>query len=248
MDASTASGSRQSFRDAGGQGTIVFDPVHLRQAEPELFDPASYGLRAQPVQAMGGRGAAWFVQGSFGDAVLRRYRRGGWMARASGDAYLWQGEPRVRSLREFALMQRLHALALPVPSPVAAYYRREGLRYRAAILVERIARATPFANRVCPDPGLAPWATVGAAIGRCHRLGARHADLNANNILLDAAGGAWIIDWDKGRMEPAPGEWCHRVLERLRRSLYKECRQVDRAAIDAGMRVLIEAHDRELAP
>ena len=101
MDALTASGSRQSFRDAGGQGTIVFDPARLGQATPALFDPGSYGARAHAVQDKGGRGAAWFVQGEFGDGVLRHYRRGGWMAHASKDAYWWRGERRVRSLHEF---------------------------------------------------------------------------------------------------------------------------------------------------
>lgn len=247
MDALTASGSRQTFRDAGGQGTIVFDPARLGQAMPATFEPATYGTRAQPVQGKGGRGAAWFVQGEFGDGVLRHYRRGGWMARASKDAYWWRGEQRVRSVREFALLQQLQQLGLPVPAPVAAFYRRAGLRYRAAIILMRIEPAVSFANLVSALPTAAPWVGVGEAIGRCHRQLARHADLNANNVLLDADGKAWLIDWDKGEVETRAGPWRDRVLERLARSLRKECPGLTPAELDSGMARLRAAHDKALA-
>lgn len=246
MDALTASGSRQSFRDAGGQGTIVFDPARLGQATPATFDPSTYGARAQPVQGRGGRGSAWFVQGEFGDGVLRLYRRGGWVARASKDAYWWRGEQRVRSLREFALMQQLQQMGLPAPAPVAAFYRRAGLHYRAAIIVMRIEPAVSFASLVAASPTSAPWAGVGDAIGRCHCKLARHADLNANNVLLDRDGKAWLIDWDKGTLETRPGPWRDRVMGRLARSLRKECPALSPAELESGMARLRAAHDKAL--
>ena len=233
----------QAFHDAGGEGSIVFDPARLRQATPGLFDPAAHGESARPVLGRGGRGAAWFVDGEFGAGVLRQYRRGGWAARASRDGYLWQGEARVRSFAEFRLLRRLQAFGLPVPAPIAAFYRRRGWRYRAAILLERIAGARSMAAAV--DAGDAPWAAIGAAIGACHRHGAHHADLNANNILLDRDHRAWIIDWDRGRIE-AGGPWQGRVLERLQRSLAKECATVPAARLEQGMAQLRLAHDASL--
>ena len=248
MDAKhTASERRQSFRDAGGQGTIVFDPKRLQQVAPSIFEPASYADQALPVRGQGGRGAAWFVRGEFGDGVLRHYRRGGWMARVSADRYFWHGEQRVRSIREFELLQRLHGLGLPVPTPIAAYYRRSAWRYRAAIVVERIAGVSSFAEVVAADGPLAPWTAVGTAIGRFHRRLAHHSDLNAQNILVGADAAVYLIDWDKGRIEVSPGEWSGRVLDRLQRSLLKECKNMPRASIEAGMIQLREAHDRELA-
>lgn len=232
------------FRDADGAGSIVFDPARLRQANRELFDPVSYGDCARVVHGRGGRGAAWFVDGEFGAGVLRQYRRGGWAARASGDGYLWQGEARVRSLREFALLRRLHGLGLPVPAPIAAWYLRRGLRYRAAILVERIAGARSLVEAV--NAGDAPWNAVGEAIARCHRQHAHHADLNANNLLLDRQQQPWLIDWDRGRVEPDTGAWTRRVLARLQRSLQKECGTVPAARLSEGMAALRAAHDREL--
>ena len=234
----------QAFRDGDGEGSIVFDPARLRQATRALFDPLAYGEAARPV-GRGGRGAAWFVDGEFGAGVLRQYRRGGWAARASRDGYLWQGESRVRSVAEFALLRRLRAFGLPVPAPIAAMYLRQGWRYRASILVERIAGARSLVEAV--DAGDAPWAEVGATIARCHRHHAHHADLNANNLLLDRDNAVWLIDWDRGRVEAAGGAWQKRVLERLQRSLLKECATVPAARLEEGMAALRRAHDLELS-
>ena len=54
---------QQAFRDADGEGSIVFDTSRMRQASRALFDPAAYGAEARPVRGRGGRGAAWFVDG-----------------------------------------------------------------------------------------------------------------------------------------------------------------------------------------
>lgn len=243
-----ASDSRQSFRDADGQAAIVFDVTRLRQADPALFDPASYGEDAEPVTGSGGRGSAWFVRGEFGAGVLRHYRRGGWAARASQDSYLWHGEDKARSFAEFRLLQALRKLGLPVPAPIAAYYRRRDWRYRAAILIGRIDDARSFATAVAADPEAAPWTSVGLTIARFHRSRARHADLNANNILLDRGDQAWLIDWDKGELGAPPGAWCQRVLARLQRSLRKECKLLSGEQLTAGMDRLRSAHDAVLGP
>jgi 3-deoxy-D-manno-octulosonic acid kinase len=245
MEAMHADEHTQAFRDAGGEGSIVFDPARLRQASPSLFDPGAYGADARPVSGRGGRGAAWFVDGDFGAGVLRHYRRGGWAARASKDGYLWQGRARVRSLREFTLLRFLRAAGLPVPAPIAAWYLRRGWQYRAAIIVERIPGSISLVEAV--NAGEAPWTAVGAAIARCHRHRAHHADLNANNILLDRGREPWLIDWDRGCIEPSIGAWTQRVLDRLQRSLLKECVTVPAARLEEGMAALRAAHARELA-
>jgi 3-deoxy-D-manno-octulosonic acid kinase len=246
MDGTRADGEHtQAFAGAEGEGSIVFDPRRLRQASPALFDPQAYGADARPVRGGGGRGAAWFVDGEFGAGVLRHYRRGGWAARASRDGYLWQGRARVRSLREFALLRQLNGAGLPVPAPIAAWFSRRGWQYRAAILVERIPGARSMVEAV--NASDAPWDAVGVAIARCHRQRAHHADLNANNILLDRERKPWIIDWDRGRIERQAGAWMQRVLDRLQRSLLKECTTVPAARLAEGMAALRAAHARELA-
>src|SRR5207342_3972953 len=109
---------------------------------------------------------------------------------------------------------------------------RRGWRYRAAILVERIAGASSLVQAV--NACDAPWTAVGTAIARCHRHNAHHADLNANNILLDRERQPWLIDWDRGRIEPSTGAWMQRVLDRLQRSLLKECATVPAARLHEG--------------
>jgi len=49
----------------------------------------------------GGRGSAWFID-SQPPMVLRRYQRGGLMARLSRSTYLYLGRERTRSLRSSA--------------------------------------------------------------------------------------------------------------------------------------------------
>src|SRR5690242_4062347 len=124
-------------REGRGYGAILFDRQRLRQADPSLFSPARWGDKARPV-GEGGRGGAWFVDAPFGHCVLRQYLRGGLAAQLSRDHYLWQGANRTRSFAEFRLMRALVARKLPVPRPLAAFYMREGLRYRASILMERL--------------------------------------------------------------------------------------------------------------
>jgi 3-deoxy-D-manno-octulosonic acid kinase len=210
---------QQPFRDARGQGTIVFDPARVQQATPGLFDPAGYGAQARPVQA-GGRGAAWYVSGGFGEAVLRHYRRGGFAARLSRDAYLWRGERAVRSFAEFRLLAAMHAEGLPVPAPLAAACWRRGPVYRAALLVQRIPAVRALADFLGEAADAAPWEAVGAMLARFHAAGVHHADLNAHNILVDAGGAPWLIDFDRGRRR-APGRWREGNLRRLARSLEK---------------------------
>ncbi|MEO7251676.1 MAG: 3-deoxy-D-manno-octulosonic acid kinase, partial [Arenimonas sp.] len=149
--------------------------------------------------------------------------------------------------REFHLLRSLRTLGLPVPAPYAACYRQRGARYKAAILVARIVAARSFAAQVSSTPSQASWAAVGSAIGRFHRLGAHHADLNSHNVLLDGSGAVWLIDWDKGRQENSAGPWCVRVLARLQRSLRKQCPRLSGGELDQGMRLLRAAHDRALA-
>jgi len=197
-------------------GAMLFDPRRVSEPGPGLFDPRAYGDDARAVAA-GGRQAAWFVRGGFGDAVLRGFRRGGFAARISAASYLWQGESRTRSFAEYRLLQDLHARGLPVPAPLAAAYWRRGWSYRAAILVERLPEVQPLA-RSLDRPA---WRAVARAVAAMHDAGVWHADLNAYNVLLDPAGRAWLIDFDRGRGGGLSEGARRDNLQRLRRSLRK---------------------------
>lgn len=211
------------FRDAGatgGYGAIVFDAPRARQVGPDWFSATHWGERARPVTS-GGRGSAWFVDTPIGPALLRRYLRGGMVRHLSRDSYWWQGAARTRSFAEFRLTREVAARGLSVPRPIAALYRRDGMRYCAAILLDRLENVHTLAERTAVAGGGAPWEEAGRLVARMHRVGLDHADLNAHNLLFDPTGRGWVIDLDRGRLRIPASAWRERNLARLRRSLLK---------------------------
>ncbi len=212
------------------QGAVLVDAPSFEAVgapQPDApFAPELWAARGALGPVTAGRGAAWFLAAGREHWVLRHYRRGGLIARASRDCYLWCGERRVRAFREWRLLAYLSGLGLPVPRPIAAHYRRSGALYRCDLITQRITDAQPLSAVL----GAAPladnsWRAVGAAVARLHAAGADHADLNAHNILVgDAAGGAAgvisVIDFDRGRLR-TPADWTRGNLARLHRSLVK---------------------------
>lgn len=223
-------------------GAIVFDRERLRQVDVSLFDPQHWAGQARPV-GDGGRGSAWFVDAPFGPSVLRHYRRGGLVARLSAERYLWAGVTRARSVAEFRLMRRLAAEGLPVPQVLAAVYLRTGLTYRAAILMQRLDGVRSLAERAQVAGEGAPWEEVGRMIARFHRAGLDHADLNAHNILIDANGRCWLIDFDRGQIRILATGWRERNLRRLKRSLLKYRGQRSVEAVERDFSRLRRAYD-----
>lgn len=225
MAAFDATESLTPFRAGRGDrgvGSILFDATQLRQADPRWFNPDAWGDRAQPVGS-GGRGGAWYIDASHGPCVLRQYLRGGWAAKVSRDKYLWRGADRVRSFAEFRLLRELLRQDLPVPRPIAACYVREGMGYRAWILMERLLEVRSLADLARLDGSGAPWDAAGRLVARFHRAGVDHADLNAHNLLFETGpdGQGWMIDFDRSQVRiPATG-WREANLARLKRSLLK---------------------------
>ncbi len=229
-------------RDGRGYGAILFDRQRLRQADPAMFSPVQWADKARPV-GEGGRGGAWFVDAPFGHCVLRHYLRGGVAAKLSRDRYVWRSSDRTRSFAEFRLMRELIAQKLPVPRPLAAFYMRDGLSYRAAILMERLEDVRSLADRALVAGRGAPWEEAGRLIARFHRAGLDHADLNAHNILFDANGRGWLIDFDRGVLRIPATRWRERNLKRLLRSLLKLRGERSREDVEKDYARLRRAYD-----
>jgi 3-deoxy-D-manno-octulosonic acid kinase len=212
-------------RIATSTGLMLADPAALgnplQSAGESLFDPAFWDARGELAAVSGGRGSAWFVGPASDPWVLRHYRRGGFAARFSEDRYWWSGENSVRSFAEWRLLSELSQQGLPVPEPVAAWYRREVVSYRCDLIMRRIADAAPLSALLLRS-ALAEnsWHAIGLVIARLHRAGVDHADLNAHNILLDSRQAVSVIDFDRGQIR-ARGRWRERNLRRLQRSLVK---------------------------
>jgi len=205
--------------------TLWVDRACFEAAEPCLFDPA-WWQRQGGSQALGaGRGHVHRVQDPRGQYLLRHYYRGGLMARVSRDLFLTRPLASTRAMAEFSLLARLRARQLPVPQACAARRVRHGLFYRADILVALIPEATDVARLLHEVRTVTPeeWQALGAAVRALHDEQVFHSDLNCHNLMLDANGKAWIVDFDKCGFR-AGEDWKSGNLARLLRSLRKELR------------------------
>jgi len=180
----------------------------------------------------GGRGQAWFVDIDGLSGVYRKYLRGGLLSRLIQQTYFSFNLENTRSIKEWRMLQWMHEQGLPVPLPIAASVCRWPFSfsplYRAQILVQRIPDVQTL-DEVLIQRALstAEWQRIGECIRCFHQAGVYHADLNANNILLDARGKVFLIDFDKGELrgdgqsQALTSTWMQENLQRLKRSLMK---------------------------
>ena len=200
------------------RGAIMFDSSQMDVADERWFEQVA----ADPVSQHAGRGAVVFFDAPFGACVLRHYRRGGLVAHFNTDHFLWAGNKRSRAFREFCLLADLQAAGLPVPAPLMARLVRKGLHYKADLVTRQIPGAKTLVERLLAGTLDAALATqVGRTLANFHASGLWHADLNANNVLVDGGGKVWLIDFDRCRMRKPLMAWQQRNLDRLMRSFRK---------------------------
>ncbi len=216
-------------------GSIVWrDPARAATLSPRDFAPPADKAgdapqaSAQAVQRLAtgsGRGQAALVPSPLGAYVLRHYRRGGLVARLSDDRFAHEPVHRGRAMREFALLRLMQAWDLPVPAPVAARHHPHAFSYSADIAVAWLPGTRNLVQCLREArPAAAAWVAIGHAIRQLHERQVFHADLNAHNLLLDAQGRAWVVDFDKCERRPGD-EWKATNLARLLRSLRKEAKR-----------------------
>ena len=203
-------------------GCILYDADFFEDPGDVSFDSTVWAQRDSISGFAEGRGTTFFVNYHGRELALRHYHRGGLIARWSPDRYLWSGLDRTRAWRELHLLRRMHELDLPVPRPVAAQVVRAGLFYTADIMTRRIPNARTVAQLLGSHSlDNQQWLAIGRLIRRFHEQGVYHADLNANNIMLDEAGQLYLIDFDRGAFKTKRSAWQQRNLQRLLRSLHK---------------------------
>jgi len=204
-------------------GAIVYDSDIFDQASEDLFRvrgcsqvvPVGGALRSS------GRGNTLIVGDGHREFVLRRYVRGGLIGRIIKNTYFWQGEDETRCFREWRLLRKLAARGLRVPIPAAARYRRSAMFYTAELLTVRIPGIRSLADRLIEPRASADfWQNLGREIAAFHEAGVYHADLNAYNVQIDADDDCWLLDFDRGKLDPR-GPWKQATLDRLHRSLLK---------------------------
>lgn len=154
--------------------------------------------------------------------VLRHYCRGGFPAHFTKDRFFFRGHSVSRSFKELELLQIMHQAQLPMPEPIAARCIVNGIVYRADIIMHEIRNSKTLAQ-IIVDRQLeqAMWKEIGRTIGRFHREGIQHVDLNANNILIDVSGDVFLIDFDRCVQRTYSQRWGYAGLNRLKISLQK---------------------------
>lgn len=204
-----------------GNCHILYDPLEIANPAEELFEARTYLEKGLLIGQAKGRGQAFFVRHGEQTWVLRHYRRGGLVGKVLRDQYLGWHLAATRPWREWQLLAALHAQGLPVPRPVAARVSRHFGYYRADLITRLIADTRSLAQILQREPlPEKSWSDIGVCVRRFHRAGVYHADLNAHNILLNAAGDVFLIDFDRGELR-RPGGWFQANVDRLLRSLHK---------------------------
>ncbi len=205
-----------------GRCCILHDEGAVGKLERKHFDLGYWQASAKYENVTGGRGGSIKISLDGIPAILRQYMRGGMVTRVSSDRYLWLGRNRTRAWREWAILKLALEAGMPVPTPLGVCVCREGLSYRAAIITAYIKDTETLAERIAhSELGLKSWHRLGLLLQKFQRHRFRHADLNANNLLIDQRDQFYIIDFDKARVMRNLDNWQWSPLLRLQRSLEK---------------------------
>jgi len=186
------------------------------------FEDSYWLNQGRLLGASSGRGSAWMVKSNHDKMMLRHYYRGGIPARFNKDKYLWTGLKNTRSFSEFHLLKKMIDLNLPVPAPIAAQACKKGAFYQANILIKYLPHQWTFADLLNSneDEIVNTWQNIGETIALFHNHGIYHADLNANNILIDGSI-IYLIDFDHSKHCQPRKRWQQANLKRLKRSIDK---------------------------
>jgi 3-deoxy-D-manno-octulosonic acid kinase len=216
------------------------------EAAPSLV--AWAGARAERSHPAG-RGIVHVARLADRRAAVRHARRGGWMW-PLGDRYL---DRPPRPFLEVAVSARLRVAGVNTPEVLAAVVIPARPGYRADLATEWIEpghdlRALLALNVYPAAARRAGLEAAGREVGRAHRAGLDHPDLNVGNLFLEPADPgwrAWLLDLDRATVGRRSPDAASRNLRRLVRSLEKE-RRAGTIAWDAeDLDVFRRAHRAE---
>ncbi len=224
---------------------IWYDDQLLREEPEQAFNVDYWQDNGLVIGSAEGRGTTWFVKTQTITAALRHYRRGGLFGKLVADSYWFSHWENTRSYAEFHLLKQLADAGVNVPKPIAARASKRGLLYKADLLSEKIANASDLVD-ILQNRALSAkeYQVIGQEIGKMHKVGVNHTDLNIHNILLDADGKAWIIDFDKCYQQRGTN-WRQGNLDRLLRSFRKELNKRSIRWTEADFHHLLTGYQQE---
>lgn len=193
--------------------------VWVREAHRDaVADALVEGRGCEPAH-VGGRGTTLRFAYPGGSGIVRQYRRGGLVRYLLADAYFMDNRPRA----ELEVHEYLYRAGLATPMPLGAAWSQRGPWFQGCYATQEMEAPNLLSLFEQNPDGISALArSCGAVIRRMHDLGVYHADLQVKNLLADAAGGVYIIDFDKASRRALLGAKARaRNLLRLRRSLEK---------------------------
>ena len=151
---------------------------------------------------LSGRGGVSYgaVQG-FGPLVAKRFLRGGLLGHFIRSWHIMSREP--RSVGEYRLLQKVRALGVNAPEPVACVWRGRFL-YETWLFMAEIPDYQSLADISIEYPERLSqiFSEVGRQVGILIDNGILHIDLHPGNVIVDRNGVVFLLDFDKAR-EPA---------------------------------------------
>lgn len=201
---------------------ILHDETSIHKLESTHFNASYWQDKPGFSRIDGGRGGSVkiFIDGQV--AMLRQYLRGGLISRVLTDQYLWLGKSNTRPWQEWLILKQAIAAELPVPKPLGICVIRVGFYYRATLMTDFFEETQTLAELLAHSSlPQASWLQLGRLLKQFQVKGFRHADLNANNILVDNQQQFFVIDFDRARMMDTLDDWQWKPLYRLQRSLDK---------------------------
>ena len=204
------------------QDIIIYDDTVIDEADENLFESEYWYTQPQSDIISKGRGEILFINIHGQSSVLKHYYRGGLIANVLLDKYLWTGLDSSRSFAEYKLLRTMCTLDLPVPRPIAARVRRQGLFYQADLITSQIIDASSMADFLSKQRLTSQhWLDIGDCIGQFHQLGFYHDDLNIENIMIDNEGNIFLLDFDKGVQSQTDNDYSTSSFDRMKRSVMK---------------------------
>lgn len=133
-----------------------------------------------------------------GSVVIKPYFRGGLLRHVNKRTYLGIGKP--RSVAEFEMLEHVRSLGVYAPEPVA-YAVKGRLFYHAWLVTAHIQDAVSLSELSLINAAAAKKAisSVARQVGILVSGGIHHVDLHPGNVLVDAQGTAWFIDFDRAK-------------------------------------------------
>jgi len=176
-----------------------------------------------PREGLAGRAAVRFAHLSgIGPVVIKKYCRGGALRFLRSSVHFRAGQ--VRSEREFEVLEKVRALGIPAPEPVAFAWRG-GRWYRAWLVTRHIENTRTLADISRVDEARAQTVArqLVPLVEKLIANGVFHIDFHPGNVVVDEEGRLSIVDFDKARIVTGRERrrLAERYLRRWRRAVIK---------------------------